>query len=191
VLQEVRIMRFEEVVGRLRDGRLTCEAAADVLGMSVSSFFRWRRPFEAEGIEGLADRRIGKASARRAPVDEVAKLLELFETRYFDCNVLPRGAGRARHPARLHLDEEHAARARRRKSVERTGVGGPDGGHDAAPGRLAARIELIPHIHRKPRAVGELLHCSQRGCHYRYGDLRAMSDEAQQNIGDVQRDMSQ
>ena len=49
VLQEVRVMRFAEVVGRLYDGRLSCEEAADVLGMSVSSFYRWRRRFEAEG----------------------------------------------------------------------------------------------------------------------------------------------
>ena len=85
VLSEVRAMRFEEVFGRYRCGRLSCEEA--VLGMSVSSFFRWRRRYEAGGSEGLADPRIGKASARRAPVDEVARVLDLFETRYFDFTV--------------------------------------------------------------------------------------------------------
>lgn len=87
VLSEVRAMRFEEVLDRYQSGRLSCEEAADVLGMSVSSFFRWRRRFEADGAEGLVDKRVGKASARRAPVDEVAKVLELFETRYHDFNV--------------------------------------------------------------------------------------------------------
>jgi transposase len=77
-------MRFEEVMGRYGDGRLSCEEAADVLGMSVSSFYRWRRRFETRGIEGLADGRIGKASGRRAPVDEVTRVLALYETRYFD-----------------------------------------------------------------------------------------------------------
>jgi transposase len=80
-------MRFEDVFGRYHVGRLSCEEAAEVLGMSVSSFFRWRRRFEAEGAEGLADARLGKAAARRAPVDEVARVLELFETRYFDFTV--------------------------------------------------------------------------------------------------------
>jgi transposase len=80
-------MRFEDVVGRLYEGRLSCEEAADLLGMSVSSFYRWRQRFEAKGIEGLADGRLGKASGRRAGVDEVARLLDLFETRYFDFNV--------------------------------------------------------------------------------------------------------
>jgi transposase len=87
VLSEVRAMRFEEVYGRYLCGRLSCEEAADVLGMSVSSFFRWRQRYEAGGSEGLADQRIGKASARRAPVDEVTRVLELFETRYFDFTV--------------------------------------------------------------------------------------------------------
>jgi transposase-like protein len=77
-------MRFEDVFGRYRVGRLSCEEAADVLGVSVSSFFRWRRRYEAEGAAGLADARLGRASARRAPVDEVARVLELFETRYWD-----------------------------------------------------------------------------------------------------------
>lgn len=87
VLQGVRAMRFEDVLGRYQAGRLSCEEAADVLGMSVSSFYRWRRRHETGGAEGLADRRIGKASARRAPVDEVTKVLTLFETRYFDFTV--------------------------------------------------------------------------------------------------------
>lgn len=87
VLQEVRVMRFEDVLGRYSAGRLSCEEAADVLGMSVSSFYRWRQRHEAEGAAGLADRRLGKVSARRAPVDEVSRVLELFETRYFDFSV--------------------------------------------------------------------------------------------------------
>jgi transposase len=84
VLSEVRAMRFEDVFGRYQRGRLSCEEAADVLGVSISSFYRWRRRYEAEGAAGLADARLGRASARRAPVDEVARVLELFETRYWD-----------------------------------------------------------------------------------------------------------
>ncbi|MBF0305042.1 MAG: ISNCY family transposase [Alphaproteobacteria bacterium] len=80
-------MRFNEIMGRHQSGRLSCEEAADVLGISVSSFYRWRRRFETKGVEGLADGRIGKASGRRAGVDEVVRMLELYETRYFDLNV--------------------------------------------------------------------------------------------------------
>jgi hypothetical protein len=37
---------------------------------------------EVQGAEGLADRRLGRLSARRAPVDQVMQVLGLFETRY-------------------------------------------------------------------------------------------------------------
>ena len=66
VLSEVRAMRFEDVFGRYQRGRLSCEEAADVLGVSVSSFFRWRRRYAAEGAAGLADARLGKSSVRRS-----------------------------------------------------------------------------------------------------------------------------
>ncbi len=80
-------MRFEEIYGRFSQGRLNCEEASDLLGISVSSFLRHRRRYEEEGLEGLADGRIGKASARRVPVDEVSSMLTLFETRYRDFTV--------------------------------------------------------------------------------------------------------
>lgn len=80
-------MRFAEVHERFVGKRLSCEQAADALGVSVSTFGRWRRRYGEDGVEGLADRRLGKASARRAPVDEVTRVLGLFETRYFDFTV--------------------------------------------------------------------------------------------------------
>ena len=80
-------MRFEEVYGRFNGGGLGCEEAADVLGIGLSTFWRWRRRYEAEGADGLYDRRLGRVSARRAPTDEVMRVLELFETRYGDFSV--------------------------------------------------------------------------------------------------------
>ena len=38
VLQEVRLMRFEDVNGRYQSNRLSCEEAAELLGASVSTF---------------------------------------------------------------------------------------------------------------------------------------------------------
>lgn len=67
VLSEVRKMRFEDVVGRYGDGRPTSEEAADLLGMSISWFYRWHRRFEAQGTEGLADGRLGKVTATPSP----------------------------------------------------------------------------------------------------------------------------
>ena len=83
-LQGLRLMKFEEVYGRSFRGELSQLEAAEILGMSERTFRRWRDRFEAEGAEGLYDRRLGRVSARRAGVDEVLAVLELFETRYED-----------------------------------------------------------------------------------------------------------
>ena len=83
-LQGLRLMKFEEVYGRTCSGVLSLAEAAEVLGMSERTFRRWRDRFEAEGAEGLYDRRLGRVSARRVGVDEVTRVLELFDTRYFD-----------------------------------------------------------------------------------------------------------
>ncbi|MGQ0751882.1 MAG: ISNCY family transposase [Betaproteobacteria bacterium] len=75
-------MRFEEVYGRWQAGRLMQEEAAEILGVDVRTMRRWTRRYEAEGLEGLIDQRIGAVSARRAPVDEVLKVQALYRKRY-------------------------------------------------------------------------------------------------------------
>ena len=82
--QGLRLMKFKEVYGRTQARLLSQAEAAEVLGMSERTFRRWRDRFEAEGAEGLYDRRLGRLSARRAPMDEVAGVLELLDTRYWD-----------------------------------------------------------------------------------------------------------
>ena len=83
-LQGLRLMKFEDVYGRTYRGELSQVEAAEILGMSERSFRRYRDRFEAEGSEGLYDRRLGRASLRRAGVDEVMAMLTLFDTRYWD-----------------------------------------------------------------------------------------------------------
>lgn len=85
--QEVRMMRFEDLYERYRCDRINCETAAELLGTSLSTFYRWRRRYDENGQEGLADQRLGKLSTRRAPVDEVAEVLSLFKTKYYDFTV--------------------------------------------------------------------------------------------------------
>ena len=68
VLQGIRQMKFEEVYERSRGRRLSQFEAAPVLGVLERTFRRWRGRFEAEGAEGLYDRRLGKVSTRRVPV---------------------------------------------------------------------------------------------------------------------------
>lgn len=75
-------MRFEEIHGRWQQGRLSQAEAAEVLGMGERTFRRWRDRYDEEGLGGLLDRRLGRASARRAPNDEVYRVLELYRSRY-------------------------------------------------------------------------------------------------------------
>ena len=84
VLQGIRLMKFTELLDRTRSRDLSQLEAVSVLGVSERSFRRWRDRFEAEGAEGLYDRRLGKVSARRVPVDTVMAVLEPFDTRYWD-----------------------------------------------------------------------------------------------------------
>lgn len=82
VLQEVRQMRFEELYERRQRRDLTMAEAAEVLGVAERTFRRWRDRYEADGAAGLQDRRIGQASARAVPVDEVLQMVTLYQTRY-------------------------------------------------------------------------------------------------------------
>ena len=84
MLPEVRVARIVGAIGRYRAGRLSCGEAAELLGMSERHFRRLRDRYELDGAEGLTDRRRGRASGRRAPVDRIEWVLEQYRTRYFD-----------------------------------------------------------------------------------------------------------
>lgn len=86
-LQEFRKMRFEEAFGSWERGEITQEDAAMVLGISIRTFRRYKDRYEEGGLEGLNDRRLSQASARRAPVDEVMALLSRYKTRHRGWNV--------------------------------------------------------------------------------------------------------
>jgi transposase len=79
--------RIVEAIGRWRSGRLSCTEAAEVLGMSERHFRRLRDRYEAEGAEGLIDRRRGRVSGRRVATDRIEWVLEQYRTRYFDFTV--------------------------------------------------------------------------------------------------------
>ena len=125
--QGLRLMKFEEVYARTTARLLSQAEAAEVLGMSERTFRRWRDRFEAEGAEGLYDQRLGRASARRAPVDEVARMLELFDTRYWDFTakhfheklVAEHGCKRSYNWVRLTLQTNRRMRAAPRRGAHR------------------------------------------------------------------------
>src|SRR5246500_5108427 len=83
----VRRMRFSDLLDRTEAKQLTQEAASEVLGISVRTFQRWAERYEAEGDDGLLDRRMGQRSPRRAPEEELERMLGLFRDKYADFTV--------------------------------------------------------------------------------------------------------
>jgi hypothetical protein len=86
-LWEVFVRRFEDAFRQYRRSRLTAEEAGELLGMSGRQFRRLCVRFADEGVEGLRDRRIGKASPRRAPARELERIRQLYRDRYSDFTV--------------------------------------------------------------------------------------------------------
>lgn len=80
-------MRFEDAYGGWQEKRLTQGQAAEVLGMSERNFRRYVGRYEADGLNGLIDLRIEQVSSRRAPVDEVMRLVDLYQSRHDGWNV--------------------------------------------------------------------------------------------------------
>jgi Helix-turn-helix domain len=113
----VRRMRFSSLLDRTEAKELTQAAASELLGINVRTFQRWADRYEAEGDDGLVDRRMGRRSPRRAPEEELERMLAAVpgQVRGFHGEALPRAAAKASTPAAS--------------------------GHAAAPGRVAPRLD--------------------------------------------------
>ena len=81
-LQGVRMAVFLNILSRWESAELNQEEAAEPLGVSERTFRRWTRRYEEEGEAGLLDRRLGKASGRRVPVDRAEEVERLCRERY-------------------------------------------------------------------------------------------------------------
>lgn len=81
-LQGVRLIKFIDVLGRYEALEFNQLEAAEVLGVGERTFRRWRQRFEEDGEAGLLDRRLGKASGRRVPVNREMEVEALYRTRY-------------------------------------------------------------------------------------------------------------
>ena len=80
--QGVRMIKFLSILSRYEAAEFSQLEAAELLGMSERTFRRWNQRFEEDGEAGLLDRRLGKASGKRVPVDREAEVEALYRTRY-------------------------------------------------------------------------------------------------------------
>jgi len=82
-----RAMKVQDVMLQAMAKRINWWQAAEILGISDRHMRRWRERYEAEGYNGLLDRRRGKPSTRRVPLAVVEKVFALYREKYFDLNV--------------------------------------------------------------------------------------------------------
>jgi transposase len=80
-LQGVRVAIFLNLLHRWESAELNQTEAAELLGVSERTFRRWRDRYDEDGEAGLLDRRLGKASGKRVPVDRAEEVEALYRER--------------------------------------------------------------------------------------------------------------
>jgi hypothetical protein len=86
-VQENRKMRFQEAYEGWSLGRLTQAEAALLLGQCERSFRRHIERYQADGLDGLLDRRLSQVSKRRASGAEVDHVVALYKCGFTGWNV--------------------------------------------------------------------------------------------------------
>ena len=80
--QGLRMIKFVSILGRYEAAELNQLEAAELLGVGERTFRRLCQRFADDGEAGLLDRRLGKASGKRVPVDRADEVEALYRTRY-------------------------------------------------------------------------------------------------------------
>lgn len=75
-------MKIQEVILRAMDKQITWLKAAEIIRVSDRQLRRWRDGWEKLGYDGLFDRRLGKPSPKRVPVETVQEVLRLYREKY-------------------------------------------------------------------------------------------------------------
>lgn len=75
-------MKIHEVILRAIDKRISWLEAAEIIRVSPRQLRRWRAGWEKLGYDGLFDRRLGKPSPKRVPMETIAEVLRLYREKY-------------------------------------------------------------------------------------------------------------
>jgi hypothetical protein len=73
-------MKVQKVILRATAKEITWWQAAEIIGISDRSMWRWRQRYQEHGYDGLWDRRRGKPSPKRVPLKIAEELLQLYLT---------------------------------------------------------------------------------------------------------------
>ena len=164
-----RMMKLQDVILKAMARKLTWIQAAEIAGMSVRNMQRKRQDYIAYGYTGLSDRRRGKTSYHRVPMQTAERVLALYQEKYPDFNV--------RH---FHEKLREQEGIRLSYSWVKQALQGA--------GLVARRRKRGPHRRRRPRRPmsGMLLHIDGSKHRWfqddRYYDLLVILDDATSRI---------
>jgi transposase len=81
------MMKLQDVLLKAMAKKITWWEAAEIIGVTDRTMRRWRERLVSDGYSGLVDRRRGKPSDRRVPIETVEEVLRLYQEVYFDLNM--------------------------------------------------------------------------------------------------------
>jgi len=81
------MFKLNDVVLKAIAKKITWWEAAEIIGVTDRTMRRWRERLEEHGFDGLADRRKGRPSPKRVPLQVCQEVLRLYQERYSDFNV--------------------------------------------------------------------------------------------------------
>ena len=82
-----KAMTRQEIILRAYAKKLTWIQAAEILGISPRHLRRIKQKYEEFGFHSMFDKRVGRTSSRRVPIETVEEVLRLYREQYFDFNV--------------------------------------------------------------------------------------------------------
>src|SRR6202023_3907608 len=93
-----RMMKLQDVILKAMAKKISWLDAAEIIGVCDRTMRRMRENYQQFGYTGLRDRRSGKESSHRVPMETAEEVLRLYREVYFDLN-MPIVIGVAVEPA--------------------------------------------------------------------------------------------
>jgi transposase len=164
-----RMMKLQDVLLKAMAKRISWLSAAEIIGVTPRTMRRWRERLEEQGYDGLHDRRKGKPSQRRVPLETCEAVLRLYQEKYFDLNV------RHFHEKLKEVEGIELSYTWVKQALQGAGL-------------VARKRRRSPHRRRRPRRdmPGMLLHIDGSKHRWfqddRYYDLIVILDDATSQI---------
>jgi transposase len=162
-------MKLQDVILKAMAKKISWLDAAEIIGVCDRTMRRMRESYQQFGYTGLMDRRSGKQSLQRVPMDKAEEVLRLYREVYFDLN-MRHFHEKLRDEHRIELSYTWVQRALQ------------------GAGLVAKRHKRGPHRRRRPRRPlpGMLLHIDGSKHQWlnddRWHDLIVILDDATSEI---------